>query len=906
MADQTETLSEIEKTDRLWYTLSEEDVCQSLKTSPAKGLSREEVKIRISLFGPNEIETDTGLSRWQILVHQFKDPLIYILVAAAFITFVLQDYIDSAVISVVVLLNALIGYIQENKAQSAIQSLAKLSDPKAEVIRDGQEVEIPSRDLVPGDVVLLTSGVRVAADMRLIKIKSLEVNESALTGESAVIRKQVSPLETEGIVPADQNNMVFAGTIVSRGRAKAVVVRTGSSTELGKIATTVQDIGKSETPLQQKVDRLGKNIGYIIMIFALLIAAIGILYEMDPSEIFITVVAMAVSAIPEGLPVVLTVTLAIGVQKMANRRAIIRSLPAVETLGSTTVIGSDKTGTLTKNQMTVRQIWAEDKKYYTTEAGYQLEGSLIRDDSRVSPKPDTALYKTLLAGTLANEVNVESVEAGEPQGDPTEIALHVSAYKGGIQLSDVRLSMEELDMLPFEPEKKFMATLNKLDDQKLIFLKGAPETVLEKCDQMLIDGKTVPIDHELIRSAATRMGKDGLRVLAMAFRESDANNLDDSSIFNDGFIFTGLQGMEDPIRPEVAEAVKNVHKSGIKVIMITGDHVETATAIGRQLGLDEKKCGALEGTVLDQLSDEELDQKLMNFNIFARVTPEHKFRIVNRLKSLGEVVAVTGDGVNDAPALQAAHLGVAMGKSGTDVAREASDMVLSDDNFATITSAIEEGRIVFSNIRKVTFFLLSTAAGELIVILAAVIMNWPLPFIAVQILWINLVTNGLQDIALAFEPGEPGILKRKPRPSQEGILTARLIERLGGVGLVLAVGTLGMFWWVFYETDSLEVARTAAMTQMVVFQFFHVLNCRSLDRSIFKIDFFSNKFLFVSVIAAFVAHLAVLHISFMQTIFRTVPLSIEQWMWISLVGLLVIIGGEIDKLINNWRKKFIG
>jgi Ca2+-transporting ATPase len=772
-------------------------VCHNLETSPSKGLSQEVVKSRIEEFGPNEIETDTGLSSWQILLHQFRDPLIYILIAAAFVTLVLQDYIDAAVISAVVLLNALIGYVQESKAQMAMQSLAKLSDPRVKVIRGGHEMEIPSRDLVPGDIVLLTSGARVAADMRLIKIKSLEVNESALTGESAVIRKEVSALESEGLVAANQANMIFAGTIISRGRAKAVVVRTGLSTELGKIASAVKSIGVSKTPLQQKVDKLGKNIGYVILVFSIIIAFVGILYNMDPSDIFVTVVAMAVSAIPEGLPVVLTVTLAIGVQRMANRRAIIRSLPAVETLGSTTVIGSDKTGTLTKNQMTVRQIWSGNKLYQTTEAGYELKGMIVSDGSPINPEPDTALYKTLLTGTLANEVNIDNVESDELKGDPTEIALHVSAFKGGLPLSGVRLSIQELDMFPFEPEKKFMATLNQLNGQKQVFLKGAPEVILKKCDQMIVDGDIFPVNTELIQDAATQMGKDGLRVLAMAYRTSGADNLDDTSIFDEVFIFAGLQGMENPIRPEVEEAVKNVQESGIKVIMITGDHVETATAIGRKLGLDTEEYGALEGTIIDQLSDEELDEHLKNFNIFARVTPEHKFRIVNRLKHSGDIVAVTGDGINDAPALQAAHLGIAMGKGGTDVAREASDMILSDDNFATITSAIEEGRVIFSNIRKVTFFLLSTAVGELIVILTAVLMNWPLPFIAVQILWINLVTNGIQDIALAFEPGEPGILKRKPRPSHEEILTPRLLERLGGVGLVLAAGTLGMFFGGF-------------------------------------------------------------------------------------------------------------
>jgi calcium-translocating P-type ATPase len=448
--------------------------------------------------------------------------------------------------------------------------------------------------------------------------------------------------------------------------------------------------------------------------------------------------------------------------------------------------------------------------------------------------------------------------------------------------------------------------LNKSENGQTVFMKGAPEAVLDRCKYQQKDGELVPVEPDKVKAVSKQMAGQGLRVLAMAYRSAEFEHLDDMSVLEEEFVLTGLQGMEDPVRPEVVEAVQNVRESGIRVIMITGDHVDTAVAIGRQLGLDPDEHGAIEGKVLDRLSDEELDLQLMNINIFARVSPKHKYRIVDRLKQSGHVVAVTGDGVNDAPALRAAHLGVAMGKSGTDVAREASDMVLSDDNFATITAAIEEGRIVFSNIRKVTFFLLSTAVGELIVILVAVLMNWPLPFIAVQILWINLVTNGLQDIALAFEPGEPGILNRKPRPPKEGILTGRLMERLGGVGLVLAAGTLGTFWWIYQQTGDLDMARTSAMTQMVVFQFFHVLNCRSLDRSIFSINFFSNKFLFVSIVAAFFAHLAVLHVGFLQTVFRTMPLTSDQWILIVGVGFLVILGGEIDKFINRWCKSHIG
>jgi Ca2+-transporting ATPase len=891
-----------------WHQMSAKDAVNFLKTSSSAGLSKSESAERLKVYGFNEIETDEGVSRWQIWVHQFKDPLIYILIVAAFLTLILQDYVDSVVITFVVLLNAVIGYFQESKAQSAILALSKLAAPKAHVIRDDREMEIPGRELVPGDIVLLTSGGIVAADMRIIQNRGLEVNESSLTGESLVSRKKSEPIEIENPVPGDQVNMLFSGTIVSQGRAKAVVVRTGKSTELGKIASSVKSLGITRTPLQQKVERMGNMIALMIILFAVLIAAIGIFHNMSSYEIFTTVIAMAVSAIPEGLPVVLTITLAIGVRRMANRNAIIRSLPAVETLGSTTVIGSDKTGTLTKNEMTVREIWADGRFYQATETGYALAGNITLNSGKAEIKQTSGLYHTLLAGTLANEANVDAVESGDPQGDPTEIALHVSAWKGGIPLSENRLGMEEVDILPFEPEQKFMATLNKSVNGHTLFLKGAPESLLKKCTHMLIDEDRIECDQERVRAAADKLAAGGLRVLAMAFKEHKSGDLILPEDLETGYTLVGLQGMEDPVRPEAVEAIRISQDAGIRVIMITGDHLETATAIGKKLGLGNGESHtALEGAAIDRLSDAELDSLLERTHIFARVSPQHKLRIVDRLKSSGQIVAVTGDGVNDAPALRAAHLGVAMGKTGTDVAREASDMVLSDDNFATITAAIEEGRIVFSNIRKVTFFLLSTAAGEMIIILAAVLMNWPLPFVAVQILWINLVTNGLQDVALAFEPGEKGIIHRKPRPVKEGILSGRLVGRLGGVGLVLASGTAWMFWWAMAESEgNLELARTVAMTQMVVFQFFHVLNCRSLDRSLFSINFFSNKFLFLSVTAAFLAHIAVLHVGFLQLIFNTVPLSLEQWVMIFAVGSLVIVGGEIDKVVNRWRKSFIG
>lgn len=888
----------------LWHSLAEDEVERILDTS-SEGLSTQEAAARLAQYGPNEVEAEKETPWWVLLLHQFADPLIYILLAAALVATILGDYVDTGVILVVVLLNALIGFVQELRARKAMHALARMSTPTAEVIREGETRQIRSRELVPGDRVVLTSGARVPADLRLLNARALEADESALTGESVPVRKRTEALDADALVAGDQLNMNFAGTVITRGRGHGVVVRTGAATELGRIATAVREIGQTAAPLQETMGRFGRRVGLVILLLTGVVAVVGLLRGMPPGEIFLAAVALAVAAIPEGLPVVLTVTLAIGVNRMARRNAVLRALPAVETLGSTTVIGSDKTGTLTRNEMTVRAIWAGGRLYEVSGAGYSLEGELRSADQGVEAELDEPLHRTLLAGTLANEADPRSVVAGVPLGDPTEIALHVAAAKGGLVPDQVRARHQELDILPFESELRLMATLNATPEGSALYVKGAPEAILARCGSQITSHGDVSLNPEPIREAAATMAAEGLRVLAMAYRPTVAERLDEH-LLSEGLIFAGLQAMEDPVRPEAVEAIRSTHEAGIRVLMITGDHADTARAIGRQLGLDPHDMGTLEGHSIAGLSDAELDRSLRRVNLYARVAPEHKLRIVQRLRAQGEVVAVTGDGVNDAPALREAHLGIAMGGSGTDVAKEASDMVLADDNFATIIAAVEEGRIVFSNIRKVAFFLLSTAAGQILALLVAIAVGWPLPLLAVQILWINLVTNGLQDVALAFEPGEPGLLQRAPRRRGEGVVTRRILHRLGAVGVVIAAGTLGTFAWTWRSTDDLDLARTAAMTQMVVFQFFHVFNSRSLDRSVFEIPLLSNRFLFVSVVAALGAHLAALHVSWLQTVFRTEPLSLQQWALITLVASAVVVGGEMDKWWSRRRRQFLG
>jgi len=886
------------------YALSTEELEGALG-SGAGGLDRGEAARRLIEFGPNSVQEERPTPSWVIALRQFRDPLIYILLGAAVVTLLLEEYLDAGVIALVLFINAIIGFVQEIRAQSAMRALASLSAPRADVLREGVAIQIASREVVPGDVVLLTAGSRVPADVRLVEARQLEIDESAMTGESLPARKGTVPLPNRPLVPGDQVNIAFSGTVVTRGRGRGYAVRTGERTELGRLARSMRELTHPPTPLQQKVERLGKRIGAAVALLCGLVIATGLARGMPTSEIFLSVVAMAVATIPEGLPIVLTVTLTIGVRRMARRKAVIRHLPAVETLGSTTVIGSDKTGTLTRNEMTVRKIWAGGEFYEATGGGYEPHGHIRNSaGAAVSSGPGGPLYRTLLTGVLANEADAASLEVGEPSGDPTEIALYVAAGKGGLSYRRCRAEYPEIDVLPFESERRMMATLNQTPEGRCVFVKGAPEAVLSRCIGQLGASGAERLQPEVVRAAARRLASEGLRVLAMAYRPTEGSALTDAEVAGD-FLLAGLQGMEDPVRAEAVEAVKAARAAGIRVLMLTGDHADTATAIGRQLGLGGKGP-AVEGRVLDGIGDSELDRILADADTFARVAPEHKLRIVERLKARGEIVAVTGDGINDAPALRAAHLGISMGRSGTDVAREASDMVLADDNFATITAAVEEGRVVFANVRKVTFFLLSTGVAMPLAILAALLFGWPLPFIAVQILWINLVTNGLQDVALAFEPGEPDLLRRPPRPPNEAIVNFRLLERLLGVAVVVAAGTLLTFWWVLEASGDVQKAQSVAMTQMVVFQFFHVFNSRSLDRSIFEVPLFSNRFLFVSIVAAAAAHWAVLHAPPLQTVFRTVPLTNGEWLMVFGVGASVIAGGELDKWRNRRRGTPLG
>jgi magnesium-transporting ATPase (P-type) len=880
-----------------WYQLTVKETFEKLRASES-GLSDSEIKERLLQFGPNKFIEEERISKLKILLHQFTSPLIYILLIAGVVTIFLKEYIDSGVIFAVVILNAIIGYIQEYKAEESVRALKKMVVPKAKVLREGKEKEINSEELVPGDIVLLASGVRVPADLRLFKTIELRVEEAMLTGESLPAEKIKSPIKEANLTPGDQKNMAFMGTIVVSGRAKGVVVETGHSTILGQIATEVREVAVIKTPLQDKLMRFAKLIGILVIAFSALVFGVGTLLGEKASEMFMIAVATAVSAIPEGLPVAVTITMAIGVARMARRNAIIRKLPAVETLGSTTVIGSDKTGTLTKNEMTVKVVYDGEKAYRISGIGYEPKGEILYQLEPVDIKESANLLMVLRIGMLCNESNIYE-EEGEYKvnGDPTEGALIVSAMKAGLNLIEETRHYPQTAIIPFESEHGYMATLHRHRENKFIFVKGAPEKILGMCTECAVKDK---IEIKEILNKAHLFAGEGMRVLAMAYKEAphDIDEITHHDV-EGNLIYVGLQGMIDPPRTDVMDAVKGCKKSGIKVVMITGDHAATASAIAKMLGITSEESGVMTGKKIEAMSDDELFNKVKDVSVFARVSPQHKLRIVEQLIRYGEVVAVTGDGVNDAPALRAAHIGIAMGKSGTDVAKEASDMVLADDNFASIFAAVEEGRVVYDNIKKVTLFLISCGFGELIAIIGTIVMGYPIPYIPAQILWLNLVTNGLQDVALAFEPAEKGVLNRPPRNLKEGILSSLMVQRTLLMGITLAAGTLFLFISNLNAGVPLERARTIALTTMVFFQFYQAFNCRSETRSVFRMSPISNPLLFISMIAAFLAQLSVIYVPAFQWIFRTVPITINEWVQIFMVSTTIILVVEMDKWIRG-------
>lgn len=881
-----------------WYTQSQDEIFKFFDVD-SKGLTPEQVESQRKRYGENKVGKEEGVNYARIALHQLKSPLILILLIAVVVTTLLAEYVDALVILTVILLNGIIGFVQEAKAEQSVRSLQQMITPKTIVTRGGKEMEIPSASLVPGDIVSLVSGAMVPSDIRLFSITELRVDESMLTGESVPAIKTIETLDESGLSPGDQTNMVFMGTIVVNGRAKGIVVETGDRTMLGIIASTIRSAGKVVAPIQEKIERLAKYIGLLVMISTSLLFVFGLILGASVKDMFLTAVAAAVATVPEGLPIVVTIAMAVGVKRMVRYNAIIRNLPAVETLGSTTVICSDKTGTLTVNRMTVTRLFDGINDLMVSGIGYVPEGVFEDIQGNIFPLSDQQL-QVLRVGLLCNESRlVERKGVWEVEGDPTEGALIVSAMKANLRVEKEIKDWPQTAILPFESERGFMATLHEKDGKSFLFVKGGHDRLMELCTECAY---SEGLNRNAILEKAKEYASQGMRVLAFAIKEMPAGtkSISDDDV-STGLVFIGLQGMLDPLRPEAIEAVTKCHDAGIRVVMITGDHAETATAIARNLDLEVADSGAVTGTRLIDIDEKGLDSLVRETSVFARIAPEDKFRIVNALKRQGEIVAVTGDGVNDAPALKTAHIGVAMGKGGTDVAREASDMVLVDDNFSSIFHAVREGRIVFDNLRKAVFFLLPTGLAAIWSILLTMIAGIPIPYVPAQLLWINIVTNGLQDVAFAFEPGEKDVEQRPPRPTGEGIVNGLLIQRTAIVSVCIALGVFFIFTLALNSGYELEKARTMAMTTMVLFQFFQAFNSRSEYTSVFQMNPFSNRFLFVSMTLALLAQIWVVSSPMMEVIFRTRPLSVAEWGMCTAAAVSVVLVVECDKY---FRRRF--
>ena len=893
-----------------WHQLQAEEVVRLLDVNLETGLAAEEVKRRQEQFGLNRITPRPGTPAWLKFLQQFNQPLVYILLGAAVVTALLGEWVDSSVIFAVAFLNAIVGFLQEAKAVKAIESLSQMVATETSVRRNGQVQRIHSEQLVPGDVVVLQPGDRVPADLRLYQVKNLQVDESMLTGESLAVHKHPDPLALDTVL-GDRKNLAYTGTLVTAGQGEGVVWATADQTETGHIAQLIAEAADLSTPLTQKIAYLSRLLLWGILALSAAIIAIGVVRGENFVETFMAAVALAVGAIPEGLPAAVTIVLAIGVARMAKRRAIIRKLPAVETLGSTTVICSDKTGTLTENQMTVREIFAGGKHYEVTGAGYESKGEIRLDGARVNMSEQPTLAECLRAGVLSNDAHILRGEDGrvKVQGDPTEAALLVSGEKGGLAHADTHRESPRVDDIPFESEHMFRATLHdSRAGGRVIYKVGAVERLLDRCADVLDEqGKVAPLDKAAIHREVEAMATRGLRVLALVRRYVDADHAQlKHSHVAAGLTFLGLQGMIDPPRPEAIDAVRKCQEAGIVVKMITGDHLITARAIAEQIGLkgheQHEKLIALSGHELEKISDQDLPEVAERTAVFARVAPYQKLRLVRALQSRGHVVAMTGDGVNDAPALKQADIGVAMGISGTDVSKSAAAMVLTDDNFASIVAAVEEGRSVFDNLTKFIVWTLPTNAGASLILLTAVVLGTTLPALPVQLLWVNMTTAILLGLTLVFEPKEHGIMQRPPRDPKKPLLTAALAMRTGLVSLGMLAGAYWLFFWeVEVAGESIAAARTCIINVIVLVEIAYLFNCRSLNQSVFSIGFFSNPWLLVGALAMLAAQLLFTYAPVMNTLFHTAPISGESWLRIVGVAAIVFVVVEIEKWLRYGR-----
>lgn len=906
-----------------WYALSGEEVVVKLGTDSKKGLNEKDAKERLERFGPNELARSAKVPLWSLFLNQFTDFMVLVLLAATFISGLLGEYADAVTIMIIVIVNAILGFVQEYRAERSIEALKQLTAPEARVIRSGQERKIPASELVPGDLVLLEEGDRIPADLRLLSTANLEIEESSLTGESVPVRKREDALAGQEVALGDARNIAYLGTAVTRGRGQGVVIHTGMSTEMGQICGMIQEAGQEETPLQRRLGQLGKGLVAFCLLICAAVVVLGIARGEEAYQMFLAGVSLAVAAIPEGLPAIVTVALAIGVQRMIKRHAIIRKLPAVETLGCATVICSDKTGTLTQNQMTVRKVVVGSDIFEITGEGYDPKGAFEGKGDMQDLKFTLLMKAAALCNNAVLERSGVSVAGlfrglvkGRPAhdwsilGDPTEGSLLVMAAKAGYWRERLEQKEPRIAELPFDSDRKRMTVLHRQPSGKVVaYVKGAPDSIVELCTHTYRNGIAVPLaakDREEILRYNGQLAEKALRVLAFAYRELPAGTEEftEESV-EQKLVFLGLAGMIDPPRPAAVTAVQTCHRAGIKVVMITGDHPLTASAVARELGILTRKDVILTGREIDQLSDKQLQETAEEVSVYARLSPKHKLRIVRALKQSGHVVAMTGDGVNDAPAVKEADIGIAMGTTGTDVTKEASAMVLSDDNFSSIVAAIEEGRGIYDNIRKFIRYLLSCNVGEVLVMFLAVLGGLPLPLLPIQILWMNLVTDGLPAMALGVDRYDRDIMNRPPRHPRESVFSHGMVRRISLNGIVIGIGTLLAFR-IGLSLGDLDLARTLAFNTLVFFQLFYVFACRSEFHNILEVGLGTNPYLVGAVLISGTLQLASVYVPFLQPIFHTVPLNGQHWAIILAISSAPIVCGILyGSLAERVREKIM-
>jgi len=929
----------LETKNEVWHALPAGEVLKKLDVQD-EGLTSEEAAQRLSQYGENQLQEAPRATFWQMLWEQLNNFVVIMLIVASIISAVLGDYVEAAAIMAIVVLNAILGIVQESRAEEALAALQKLAAPDAQVIRDGRRQVVPARKLVPGDIVLLEAGNYIPADVRLLETMNLKVEEAALTGESVPVQK-VDDIVDEDASLGDRKNSAFMSTLVSYGRGKGVVISTGMKTQIGLIASMIQGIHTEETPLQKRLDQLGKTLGWAALIICGLVFGIGWIRGYDPLEMFIIAVSLAIAAVPEGLPAVVTISLALGMREMIQRNALIRRLASVETLGSATVICSDKTGTLTQNEMTVTQISVDGKDIYATGTGYAPQGEFQINGGTINIHDYPAATTALWVGALNNDALLEVNADGTHKmiGDPTEGSIIVAAAKADKEYQELSEDYPRVQEIPFDSVRKRMTTIHKVLDPQtddfspfqtddahkdwyVVAVKGAPDVMLELCQQyQTYDDKQAALTEsvrERIRVANDQMASKALRVIAVAYKivKQLPEELTPATVEND-LIFTGLVGMIDPPRTEVSGSLAMAAKAGIRTIMITGDYPQTARAIAESIGLMKPEQQVITGAELTQMKDETLREKVKSVNVFARVSPEHKMRLVDALQSHNEVVAMTGDGVNDAPAIKRSDIGVAMGITGTDVAKETADMVLTDDNYTSIVSAIKQGRIIYSNIRKFVFFLLSANVAEIMIIFLATLAGLPAPLTAIQLLWLNLVTDGAPALALAMEKGDPDIMEQKPRRKDEPIINRIMgigitVQTFAQTGVVLLAFGLGLIWHLeagavltgnplvyILQHDwrgvDVQTAETMAFLTLAFAELFRAYTVRSERASVFQLGVFSNKYMQAAVGLSIVLLLLVVNVPFLQPIFNTHFLTGTEWIIVLALALFPAVAEEITK-----------